>query len=919
MVSDESGSNGRRSPDKTASAVVNGTADAADGHLSPEDAEMKERLDLLVERVLTDGATGETALQAIADAIRSATSSMTSVPKPLKFLRPHYAVLQRRAEELGGRSFLWDVLSVMAMTMAETGSLECLRFKLRGTETCAVSHWGHEYVRTLAGEIGEAVNSGAMQLAEVSGLIDDILPVLMRNNAEPEACDLCVEVDQLERLLQPGLIERAKHERVCLYLVSCAQYLPEPEDRHALRVAYHVYLRAGAYARALRVALMMGDAEAQAEVMAAAPAGSAAKRQLEWMLHPPDLSEHLKRVARELEIHDAKTPEDIYKSHLVESMRRFGSAGGAAQMDSARQNLAATLVNALVNCGFSTDKLIVEPVAADAPNWIFRNKSHGLLSATASLGLIFLYDRDGGVAEINKHLDSPEEFVRAGAMLAIGMLGGGRVEDEFDTALALLSEPAEQSTGYTRLCAILGLGLAYAGTRNAQVSETLIPIVADAATTTETAAVAALALGLVFVSSADPDLTATLIQAMADHLGPGEAPNEGDAAEPMQTVDGVESAGAGDRGDGDAKEPPVEEATSNATAAATESSTTETATAASSSTPRPPVPPPPRPVHPLSHLFPLALGLLYLRCGGAAIDAVIEAAQAMGGGSVSTEVLEVCAHYGSGDVLTVQKFLAGGTEWTPLAVALVSGGEEIGQRMALRLFEHLQQYGNEEQKRTVPLALGALCVSDPRLEVIDALSKLSHDHDTEVAAAAVLGMGLAAAGTNNSRVAGLLRQLSAFYADDASLLFMVRLAQGLTHLGRGLYTLSPYYSEGALLNPVAAAGLLTVLAVGVGPNALKQTLLGRYHYLLYALALAVRPRFLITLDADTEEPVPLPVRVGQAVDTVGQAGRPKTITGFQTHTTPVLLSAGERAELATDDWTGDAAVLEGMVLVRKRH
>jgi hypothetical protein len=32
------------------------------------------------------------------------------------------------------------------------------------------------------------------------------------------------------------------------------------------------------------------------------------------------------------------------------------------------------------------------------------------------------------------------------------------------------------------------------------------------------------------------------------------------------------------------------------------------------------------------------------------------------------------------------------------------------------------------------------------------------------------------------------------------------------------------------------------------------------------------------------------VRVGQAVDVVGQAGRPKTITGFATHTTPVLLA-----------------------------
>jgi hypothetical protein len=39
----------------------------------------------------------------------------------------------------------------------------------------------------------------------------------------------------------------------------------------------------------------------------------------------------------------------------------------------------------------------------------------------------------------------------------------------------------------------------------------------------------------------------------------------------------------------------------------------------------------------------------------------------------------------------------------------------------------------------------------------------------------------------------------------------------------------------------------------------------------------------------------------QAVDVVGQAGKPKTITGFQTHTTPVLLAYGERAELATDE------------------
>ena len=75
---------------------------------------------------------------------------------------------------------------------------------------------------------------------------------------------------------------------------------------------------------------------------------------------------------------------------------------------------------------------------------------------------------------------------------------------------------------------------------------------------------------------------------------------------------------------------------------------------------------------------------------------------------------------------------------------------------------------------------------------------------------------------------------------------------------------------------------------------------GNFPYLFYALVPAMRPRVLITLNENLEA-ISVPVRVGKAVDTVGQAGRPKTITGFQTHTTPVLLGAGERAELATED------------------
>ena len=57
------------------------------------------------------------------------------------------------------------------------------------------------------------------------------------------------------------------------------------------------------------------------------------------------------------------------------------------------------------------------------------------------------------------------------------------------------------------------------------------------------------------------------------------------------------------------------------------------------------------------------------------------------------------------------------------------------------------------------------------------LSKLSHDNDAEVAHNSIFAMGIVAAGTNNARLAGMLRQLAQYYNKDANNLFMVRLAQ----------------------------------------------------------------------------------------------------------------------------------------------
>jgi hypothetical protein len=65
---------------------------------------------------------------------------------------------------------------------------------------------------------------------------------------------------------------------------------------------------------------------------------------------------------------------------------------------------------------------------------------------------------------------------------------------------------------------------------------------------------------------------------------------------------------------------------------------------------------------------------------------------------------------------------------------------------------------------------------------------------------AVIALGIVGAGTNNARLAGILRNLASYYYKEPSLLFLVRTAQGITHMGKGLIGLTPYHTDKQLLS-----------------------------------------------------------------------------------------------------------------------
>lgn len=426
------------------------TENDVEADLSEEDLALKTKLEGLVEEIETCGEERKkAALEVMRTEIRNATTTMTSVPKPLKFLRPHYERLKQIHEatpDSTNAALLADVISLLASMSAKEGEREALKYCLLGSNE-DVGSWGHEYLRNLTTEITaeftERQKKHPDSIRPLMDLVEKIVPYQMSHNAEPEAVDLLIEVERLSLLEQH--VDDGNFKRTCLYLTSCCQYLPDPDDKEVLRVAHSIYMQRRTFHDAMRVALRLND-RGLVESTFIACDDVLEKKQLCHLLarqgfgldlesgrtaiHDEDLqtslqeiisnsklSEHFMELARDLDVMEPKIPEDVYKMHLVE-----GRTPSTRSTDSARHNLASTFVNGFVNAGFGVDKLITVPTESDSsqPHWIFRNRDHGKMSAAASLGMVTMWDVDGGLTRLDRYLYIQDNYVVAGALIAIG-------------------------------------------------------------------------------------------------------------------------------------------------------------------------------------------------------------------------------------------------------------------------------------------------------------------------------------------------------------------------------------------------------------------------------------------------------------------------------------------------------------------
>lgn len=488
------------------------------------------------------------------------------------------------------------------------------------------------------------------------------------------------------------------------------------------------------------------------------------------------VSEQFKNFGKELDVEEPKSLEDVYKTHLEHSRV-------VTNYDSAKANLAGTFVNAFVNAGFSNDKLVVD--VEEGKSFIYKNKDHGMMSATASIGMSMLWNTEEGVSVVDKYTYSAEEHIKAGAFLAIGMLHTS-IRPEFDVAYALLEEHVDNQSVPLKVAALNGIALGCAGTERQEIANKLLPYVADDASSMQVAASAALSLAFVYVGSGNADIAITIVQTLMER-------DEAALSDKWARFFGV-ALGLIFLGKQDASEATIELL-----------KTIE---------------------HPLGKQCELLVDV----CSYAGTGNVLKIQQLLHICAEQPKEEEESAEKKEDDKEKEKDAEAESQDMTyqaiaVLGLALIAMGEEVGEQMVLRQFGHLMAYGNATIRKAVPLALGLISASNPQLTIMDSLSKYSHNEDLAVASSAVIGLGLIGAGTNNARLGQLLRGLATYYSKEPNLLFLVRISQGFVNMGKGLIGISPLYNDGTTLHYPSICGLLSVAMSLLNPDQCELLLL----------------------------------------------------------------------------------------------
>lgn len=264
------------------------------------------------------------------------------------------------------------------------------------------------------------------------------------------------------------------------------------------------------------------------------------------------------------------------------------------------------------------------------------------------------------------------------------------------------------------------------------------------------------------------------------------------------------------------------------------------------------------------------------------------------------------AHFGSGNVEIINEIFGDYFEeddnehknntlrmFSILSVALLSSGDELFSKMAMRVLSSISLLEEEFMKSTTAIAMAFLSPSNPQLELVDLLIKFSNSSDSKVILNSIISLGVVGAGTNNTRISEILERLYSYNMKGSKLTNGLILAQGLLHLGKGTMSLSPYILHKNHLIPKNMIGLFAGLFLFLDPE--NSPLTNKYPFLSYLFVQSSSLKQVICVNKEMDYLKSI-LRIGNPLNLVGVVGKPKKIASIQTHHSPIIVQENEMVE-----------------------
>ncbi|KAI5184925.1 26S proteasome regulatory subunit N1 [Nematocida homosporus] len=662
-----------------------------------------EEIHLILDN-LKDADPGVThsALSMLVQKLRSSTSVASTLPKILIYLISQKDSLKERLESLSGenRRIMADILSVISAT---SDSIDALNYRVEGGST-SLDIWGHQYIKKLSSDlITYHQNLGSLPAQRLSEVLKEVLHCLFQFNSEYDAIDLLLEIDKLEEL--PAYTDSDNFDRVASYLVPLLAYLDQPVKMKAKSVLIDIYKKEK---RTIEYTTLLIETKRIEEIQTALQTASPVDAlQMACILSKHNLW---------LPVKDKHIQSVIYGHHMARLNKYVADQLG---LTADKDRGLGSFPEALAKASFAHEAIPEHD-----------NKKTYKISSQAAKGLLYLWDQQRAMVEVEENLFAEDGYVRAASILALAV-SSCRTRDENETVLAATREALSSHSTTQRLVLLEALALQYTGTARLDVYDLVKPFMQ--ADQPEVSLFAIYVAGSIFAGTADTEVLAESLQILVER--PAAAPfakfallgiallffQIGDAVEPMLEL--LQTAGA----------------------------------------------------HAIS-LSILSRALAYFATGSAQVlHSLLKNALEEGSPAESEEESPETIEYK--DVFGI------------LGIALVGSGDETLAQMATHILEGAVLLDSPRAQMAVPLALSLLHLSGAKPEVLETLKRCAHTGDASVIVASLAALGLAAAGTNNARAIAALEEMTSFCGKGAPG-STLRIAQGLIRLGKGAMKIS---------------------------------------------------------------------------------------------------------------------------------